>query len=46
VKGNRRSLDFARDDKKERVADRRGQLPREREVVDSKAVPLNNCPVL
>ena len=32
-KENRRSLGFARDDKKERVAERRGPLPRDRAVV-------------
>jgi hypothetical protein len=30
---NRRSLGFARDDKKERVAVRRGPLPRDRTLV-------------
>jgi hypothetical protein len=36
---NRRSLGFARDDKKGRAVERKGQLLKERAVIDEKGVP-------
>jgi hypothetical protein len=42
---NRRSLGFARDDRKERVAAKRGQLPKEKAVASASLVP-NDHPVM
>jgi len=41
-RAHRRSLGFARDDKKERVAERRGPLPRARAVVGAVATSISS----
>jgi hypothetical protein len=44
---NRRSLGFARDDKKERVVVKRGPLPMDKAVVGRiEDRPFSNCPFL